>query len=218
MIHSVVFATRPNRCPTILCARFWKPVWSRMLFSAVLLLAFVGVVRAERIAPPVLAPSVYADMENSTNIAIAPLVGGRSFTISLLLDATASNCVEVAVGHDATPADGALSHAEASLQFGWDGGHWFLATPGLTNRVEIAPVGPETRKTLLLRLGVRPNDTVRDVALLDGATSLIPNPPPIALPMADSWNMLRVTTRGCAPPQESLEVRNSPDGTQLILR
>ena len=173
---------------------------------------------AERIVPPALAPSAFSDTEASTNIAIAPLVGGRSFTVSLSLDATASNCVEVAVGHDAATADGVLSHAESSIQFGWDGGFWFLAAPGLTNRVESAPVGPETRKTLLLRLGVRPNDKVRDIALLDGTTPLLPNTPAISLPMAASGNMLRVTTRGCAPPQESLEVRNSPDGTQLIMR
>ncbi len=173
---------------------------------------------AERIAPPMLPPSAFADTEVSTNIAIAPLVGGRSFTVSLSLDATASNCVEVAVGCDAIPADGALSPVEKSIRFGWDGGIWFLAAPGLTNRVDIAPVGPETRKTLLLRLGVRPNDKVRDIVLLDGASPLLPNSSAIALPAAATWNMLRVTTRGCAPPQESLEVRNSPDGTQLIMR
>ena len=182
------------------------------------LLMTTMVALAERIDPPVLAPSAFADTEASTNIAIAPLVGGRSFTVSLSLDATASNCVEVAVGHDAVTVDGVLSQAEASIQFGWDSGLWFLAAPGLTNRVEIAPVGPETRKTLLLRLGVRPNDTVRDIALFDGASPLLPSQPAIALPAAASWNMLRVTTRGCAPLQESLEVRNSPDGTQLILR
>ena len=184
--------------------------------SLLLLAAMVSL--AERITPPMLPLSAFADTEASTNIAITPLVGGRSFTVSLSLDAAASNCVEVAVGHDAAPADGVLSHAEASLRFGWNCGHWFLDAPGLANRLEIAPVGPETRKTLLLRLGVRPNDAVREIALLDGATPLIPNPPAIALPSTASWNMLRVTTRGCAPSQESLEVRNSPDGTQLIFQ
>ena len=190
----------------------------KLLSFCALFFLFISIAFAERIVPPTLPPSAFADTEASTNIAIAPLMGGRSFTVSLSLDATASNCVEIAVGQDAAPADGALSHAESSLQFGWDGGLWFLAAPGLTNRVEIASVGSETRKTLLLRLGVRPNDTVRDVAFLDGASPLLPNLMAIALPSAASWNMLRVTTRGCAPPQESLEVRNSPDGTQLILR
>ena len=48
---------------------------------------------AERLVPPTLPPSAFADTEASTNIAIAPLEGGRSFTVSLSLDATASNCV-----------------------------------------------------------------------------------------------------------------------------
>ena len=173
---------------------------------------------AERIVPPVLSPSTFADTEASTNIAISPLAGGRSFTVSLSLDATASNCVEVAVGHDAVPADGALSHAESSLLFGWDCGHWFLDAAGLTNRVEIAPAGPDARKTLLLRLGVRPNDAVRDVALLDGASPLLSNPTAIALPAAASWNMLRVTVRGDDPAMENLVLRHSPDGTTLVFQ
>ena len=62
------------------------------------------------------------------------------------------------------------------------------------------------------------NDTIREIRLLDGGVSVLPNLLGMALPSATSWNMLRVTTRGCALPQESLEVRNSPDGTQLIMR
>ena len=173
---------------------------------------------AERITPPVLSQSAFADTEASTNITISPLAGGRSFTVFLSLDATASNCVEVAVGHDAVPADGALSHAESSLLFGWDCGHWFLDAAGLTNRVEIAPAGPDARKTLLLRLGLRANDTVRDVALLDGASPLLPNPTATALPSAASWNMLRVTVRGNDPAMENLVVRHSPDGTMLVFQ
>ena len=175
-------------------------------------------VSAERIAPPALAPSTYADTEASTNIAIAVQDASRSFSVSLSLDASASNCVEVAVGHDAALSDGGLSAAEASLLFGWDCGRWFLDAPGLTNRVEMFPATANARKTMTLRLGVRPNDTIREIRLLDGGVSILPSPLGIALPTATSWNMLRVTTRGCVPPQESLEVRSSPDGTQLIMR
>ena len=126
--------------------------------------------------------------------------------------------MEVAIGHDAAPSDGGLSAAEASLLFGWDCGRWFLDAPGLTNRVEMLPASDGARKTMTLRLGIRPNDTIREISLLDGGVSIQPSPLGMALPSAVSWNMLRVTTRGCAPPQESLEVRSSPDGTQLILR
>ena len=173
---------------------------------------------AERIAPPVLPVSAFADTEASTNIAIAVQDASRSFSVSLSLDAGASNCVEVAIGHDAAPSDGGLSVAEASLLFGWDCGRWFLDAPGLTNRVEMLPATADARKTVKLRLGIRPNDSIREISLLDGDVPVLPSPLGMALPSAASWNMLRVTTRGCTPPQESLEVRNSPDGTQLIMR
>ena len=194
--------------------------WSSRLGAALALLVFclAQVAVAERIAPPALAPSAYADTEASTNIAIAIQDSSRSFSVSLSLDAGASNCVEVAVGHDAAPSDGFLTAAEASLLFGWDCGRWFLDAPGLTNRVEMLPATADARKTVTLRLGIRPNDSIREIQLLDGDVPVLPSPLGMALPAAASWNMLRVTTRGCTPPQESLEVRNSPDGTQLIMR
>jgi hypothetical protein len=173
---------------------------------------------AERIAPPTLPSSAFADTEASTNIAFTAWDVSRSFSVSLSLDAGASNCVEIAVGADTAPANGSLSTAEASLRFGWDCGCWFLDAPGLTNRVEMLPATADARKTLTLRLGIRPNDSIRELSLLDCGVPILPSPLGMALPPAASWNMLRVTTRGCAPPQESLEVRSSPDGTQLIMR
>ncbi len=177
-----------------------------------------AVVSAERIAPSALAPSAYADTEASTNIAIAVQDASRSFSVSLSLDASVSNCVEVAVGHDAAPSDGCISAAEASLLFGWDSGRWFLDAPSLTNRVEMLPATADARKDIRLTIGISPNDAIRKIRLLDGGVPVLPSPLGMALPSAASWNMLRVTTRGCVPPQESFEVRNSPDGTQLIMR
>jgi hypothetical protein len=173
---------------------------------------------AERIAPPTLPSSAFADTEASTNIAFTAWDVSRSFSVSLSLDAGASNCVEIAVGADTAPANGSLSTAEASLRFGWDCGCWFLDAPGLTNRVEMLPATADARKTLTLRLGIRPNDSIRELSLLDCGVPILPSPLGMALPPAASWNMLRVMTRGCAPPQESLEVCSSPDGTQLIMR
>ena len=190
----------------------------RRFFFTLVFSVLSAVVFAERIALPTLLPSPFADTEASTNISMAALDASRSFSVSLSLDAGASNCVEVAVGHDAAPSDGGLSAAEASLLFGWDCGHWFLDAPGLTNCVEMLPATADARKTVTLRLGIHPNDSIREIRLLDGGVSILPSPLGMALPSAASWDMLRVTTRGCAPSQESLEVRNSPDGTQLIMR
>ena len=191
-----------------------------MKYITLLLLSIfvANAVFAERIAQQTLPPSAFADTEASTNIAITAWNVSRSFSVSLSLDVTASNCVEVAVGADAAPANDRLSAAEASLCFGWNCGRWFLDAPGLTNRVEMLPATVDARKTATLRLGIRPNDSIREISLLDGGAPVLPSPLGMALPTAASWNMLRVTTRGCAPPQESLEVRSSPDGTQLIMR
>ncbi len=184
-----------------------------LVFSVLSAAAF-----AERIAPPTLPASAFADTEASTNITIAALDVSRSFSVSLSLNTGASNCVEVAVGTDVATADGILSTAEASLRFGWDCGRWFLDAPSLTNRVEMLPATADARKTLTLRLGIRPNDSIREISLLDGGVPILPSPLGMTLPSAASWNMLRVTTRGCTSPEESLEVRSSPDGTQIIFR
>ena len=187
--------------------------------SVFVLLSFISSFAfAERIAPTMLPPSAFADTETSTNIAITAWDVSRSFSVSLSLDAGASNCVEVAVGADAAPENDWLSAAEASLRFGWNCGRWFLDAPGLTNRVETLPATADARKTMTLRLDIRPNDSIRGISLFDCGVPVLPNPLGMALPSAVSWNMLRVTTRGCVPPQESLEVRSSPDGTQLIMR
>ena len=190
-----------------------KRVIFPLVFSILSTTAF-----AARVASPTLPPSVFADMEASTNIAIKAWDVSRSFSVSFSLDAGASNCVDIAVGADAASADGILSAAEASLRFGWDCGRWFLDAPGLANRVEMLPITADARKSFTLRMGIRPNDSIREISLLDGSVPILPSPLGMALPSAASWNMLRVTTRGCTPPQESLEVRNSPDGTQLIMR
>ncbi len=190
----------------------------RLAAVFVLLGIIPAIAFAERIAPTMLPPSAFADTEASTNIAITAWNVSRSFSVSLTLDASVSNCVEIAVGADTAPANGRLSAAETSLRFGWDCGRWFVDAPGLTNRLEMLPATADARKTLTLRLGIRPNDSIREISLLDGGVSVLPSPLGMALPSAAAWNMLRVTTRGCAPPQESLEVRSSPDGTQLIMR
>ena len=185
---------------------------------ALIFLCLAPNIRAERIAPSQLPQPEHMDAEASTNIAITAWDVSRSFSVSMSLAATSSNCVEIAVGPDMAPSDGVLSHAETSLLFGWDCGCWFLDAPALTNRIEMLPASVDIRKNVRLSLGIRSNGSIREIRLLDGGTDILPNTIGIALPMAVSWNMLRITTRGCAPPQESLEVRSSPDGTQLIMR
>ena len=68
--------------------------------SVFLLFGLIAVITmAERIAPLSLPTSAFADTESSTNIAITAWNVSRSFSVTLSLDAGASNCVEAAVGN-----------------------------------------------------------------------------------------------------------------------
>ena len=74
---------------------------------------------------PALPPSEYADTEVSTNFAFAVGEGGgRRLVFTLELEATPTNNVEVAIGHDAD-GDGCLSLDETALAVGYDCGEWF---------------------------------------------------------------------------------------------
>ena len=91
-----------------------------------------------------------------------------------------------------------------------------IAMPCLTNRIDVAPANTDSRKTLTLKLGIRPDGALRDISLLDGETPIPAKP--VAMPSALSWNLLRLTVRGVEPTLENLAVRNAPDGTQIIFR
>ena len=75
---------------------------------------------------PALPPSAYADTEVSTNFAFAVGEGsGCRLVFSLELEATPTNNVEVAIGHDAD-CDVRLSLDETALTIGYDCGEWFV--------------------------------------------------------------------------------------------
>ena len=66
-----------------------------------------------------------ADTEVSTNVALAVgAAGNRRLVFSVELQASPSNNVEVAVGHDAD-GDGSLSLDESAFAVGYDCGEWF---------------------------------------------------------------------------------------------
>ena len=76
-------------------------------------------------AVPEMPEAEWDDTEVVTNAALpAARADSRVFAFTLELDATASNNVEVAFGHDADH-DGVLSRGEAGLLVGWDCGEWF---------------------------------------------------------------------------------------------
>jgi hypothetical protein len=73
-----------------------------------------------------LPPSEYADTEVSTNIPIrVNLERLDRMRFALELSPTATNDVEVLIGHDAD-TNGVLSVGESCIAFGYDCGQWFV--------------------------------------------------------------------------------------------
>jgi hypothetical protein len=95
------------------------------VITALLLLALFPALAA-RVDVPSLPPSPCADTEAVTNVAFgAGAVGDKVFALSLALDASPSNNVEVAFGCDANQ-NGALDDSEMAFALGWDCGEWFF--------------------------------------------------------------------------------------------
>ena len=140
---------------------------------------------------PALPLSEFADTEVSTNFTFAVGEGGGCrLVFSLELQATLTNNVEVAIGHDAN-CDGHLSIDEAALAVGYDCGEWFV------------------RSTV--------NDSV---TYSDAVTSGIfcrtyevrsRNVDPL-------WNLVKVTRRGLGVANESVGVELKPQGFGLTIR
>ena len=153
------------------------------------------------VRPALPPPSPYADTESVTNAAFcAGAPGDNEFSLSIELDASPSNNVEVAFGCDAN-GNGALDDAEASFAVGWDCGEWFFRD--IVADVADSCVGACGREKLdwSIRLdqSLAPK-TLR--AQADGAAL----PFSMTETMYDpSWNMARVTARGFGDAEAALK-------------
>ena len=161
-------------------------------FYLVLLCAVASVAFAARIAAPLPPPSPYADTESVTNVAFcAGVPGDNVFSLSLALDASSSNNVEVAFGYDAN-GNGTLDDSEASFAVGWDCGEWFFRD--ITADVADSYVGSCGRKKLDWNLSLDQSLAPKALRANAGGAAL---PFPMTATMYDpSWNVARVTTRG----------------------
>ena len=132
-----------------------------------------------------LPTSEYADTEVSTNFTFSVGEGGgRRLVFSLELQATPTNNVEVAIGHDAN-CDGHLSIDETALAVGYDCGEWFVrsaANDGVTY-FDAATSGVFCRTYEVRSRNVDP-----------------------------LWNLVKVTRRGLGVANESVGVELKPHG------
>ena len=117
--------------------RSWSGI--RLLACALFALCAAGGFGASVMRQSSLSPSGFADTETATNVvfSFADEVA-RDFSVRLELDATPSNCVEVAFGRDAD-GDGWLGTAETELALGWDCGRWFVVGTNRLARIEAEP-------------------------------------------------------------------------------
>ena len=156
-----------------------------MVFAA--LIAAYAVFTAEI---PALPESSFADTEVSTNIAFSAGAGMQRICLSVDMQASPSNNVEVAVGRDADN-DGRLSLDEAAITVGYDCGEWFVrsAAKDSYRAVDVADIGRFCRA-----YEIRARHIDR------------------------SWNLVKVTRRGLGAADESVAAELTEAGFGLSVR
>ena len=144
--------------------------------------------------------------EVETNVAFSVgMPGDNIWRLSIELDASTSNCVEVVMGTDADE-DGALGIDEGEFSVGWSCGDWFWRDRrgGGTGRVADAEGARRLDWTLRLTEDKSARSVVGNV--FSGAVD-----PTCFNP---AWNMIRVVSRGA----ESLRVESKVTVDALKLR
>jgi len=140
-----------------------------------------------------LPSSAYADTEASTNVPFrvdATRMTRLAFTLSV--DASPSNCVEVAIGADAD-GNGDLSLDETDHAFGYDCGYWFHRD-AVRDQVENQGGGGE---------GTAPVE--RTFVLWRRELS-------------GTWNLMKVIRRGRADVGEIVFAEGSTPGTSVYVK
>lgn len=144
-----------------------------------------------------LPPCAYADTECSTNFAVSVDHSTMSrIECTLLLDASPSNAVEVAIGTDAD-GDGNLSVEESAYAFGYDCGAWFCRDTAL-NRIDVLGRVPDAASA--------PANRLERTFVLKRQK------------MKSAWNLAKVTRRGSAPICECAAVRGYLPGLKISIR
>ena len=160
-------------------------------------------------------PSAFPDTESVTNIAFS--AGGVRdflFTLSLQLDTSASNNVDVAFGRD-LDGSGELDRSEADLLVGWDSGDWFWRdrrsnAEGRTPR----DGGP---RTLDWRLFLDSSRRAKSLKAFDGDGVVFDPSVPQTLFDPD-WDMMRIATRGLSSPNGVVVCKVKSHGFLVVIQ
>ena len=171
---------------------------------------------AAALAIPSLPTPEYDDAEVVTNVALTAMrADARIFAFRLELDATSSNNVSLAFGHD-TDADGVLSRFEEAMCVGWDCGVWKFVNCATGD--EIVSGGTTGRSSLEGRLVVSSSAIPRALEVSVGDAPAFPalaaNPPRFLFD--PGWNVAKVVCRGLGAA--NAEVDCSAANLPLMIR
>jgi hypothetical protein len=176
-------------------------------FATVLCMAYAAAAFASaRIGVQSLPAPVRPLAEVETNVVFsAGMQGDNLWKLAIELDASLSNCVEIAFGADADN-DGVLGMDEGEMCIGWDCGEWFWRDrlSGEVGSVECA--SGSRRLDWALRL-----DADRSARSVGGNVFSGAIAPTCFNP---DWNIVRVVSRGA----ESLRVESKVTVDALKLR
>ena len=154
---------------------------------------------AKKVVVTSLPEPVRAFAEAETNVAFAVgAVTNSTWKLSVELDASASNCVEVVLGTDAD-GDGALGVSEGDLSVGWDCGAWFWRD----RRANRASRAEGTNPRLDLKLYLRHGRVTRLSSSAAFPTAELPTC------FRSDWNLARVVSRGASAVHVTSKISNN---------
>jgi hypothetical protein len=182
--------------------------YMQMKFAAIVIFALCSApaLAAARVVVPQLPAAVRPLAEVETNVVFSVgMPGDNLWKLSIDLDASTSNCVEVVMGTDADE-DGALGIDEGEFSIGWSCGEWFWRDRRGGGNGRVADAEGARRLDWTLRL--TEDKSARSVVGNVFSGEVDPtcfNP---------AWNMIRVVSRGA----ESLRVESKVTVDALKLR
>ncbi len=176
---------------------------ARIALLAVVAPCVALAVRIEVPPPPV---SPFADTEVTTNISLVAANGHVGFLeLAFALDGCASNCVQVAFGHDAN-GDGALDFAETDTLYGWRNGRYFAESVRDGIRIE-EPAADPTAASCAFAIDMRLSKDLLPLSF--SATNSLGAAVLTNLSVSaqgwlyrPEWDAMRVTRRGPRIPAE----------------
>ena len=175
-----------------------------VLLSAVAVASCAAIAARIEVPPPAI--SEFADTEATTNIPLN-VAGGHVKTLELAfaLDGCASNCVQVAFGHDAD-GDGVLGFDETDTLYGWRNGRYFAESVKDGIRIE-EPAADPTAASRAFAINMRLSKDLLPLSF--SATNSLGAAVLTNLSVSaqgwlyrPEWDAMRVTRRGPGIPAE----------------